>query len=78
MNLDIKGKQAIVCASSKGLGRACAISLARNGVSVVINGRNAAALAATARDIESFSDVSVTPVRADVSTLAPACRASGT
>ena len=69
MNLDIKGKQAIVCASSKGLGRACAISLARNGVSVVINGRNEAALAATAQDIESFSDVSVTPVRADVSTL---------
>ena len=69
MNLDIKGKQAIVCASSKGLGRACAISLARNGVSVVINGRNEAALAATARDIKSFSDVSVTPVRADVSTL---------
>lgn len=69
MDLGIKGKQAIVCASSKGLGRACAISLAQNGVSVVINGRDEDALAATARDIENLSDVSVTPVRADVSTL---------
>ena len=68
MDLGIEGKQAIVCASSKGLGRACAISLARNGVSVVINGREEDALAATARDIENLSDVSVTPVRADVST----------
>ncbi|HIM44960.1 MAG TPA: SDR family NAD(P)-dependent oxidoreductase, partial [Alphaproteobacteria bacterium] len=68
MDLGIEGKQAIVCASSKGLGRACAISLARNGVSVVINGRQEDALAATARDIENLSDVSVTPVRADVST----------
>ena len=68
MDLGIEGKQAIVCASSKGLGRACAISLARNGVSVVINGREEDALAATARDIENLSDVSVTPVRADLST----------
>ncbi|MDA0230548.1 MAG: SDR family oxidoreductase [Proteobacteria bacterium] len=69
MDLGIKGKQAIVCASSKGLGRACAISLARNGVSVVINGRDEDALAATARDIKNLSDVSVTAVRADISTL---------
>ena len=69
MDLGISGKQAIICASSKGLGRACAISLARNGVSVVINGRDEEALAATAKDIESLSDVTVTPVRADVSTL---------
>jgi 3-oxoacyl-[acyl-carrier protein] reductase len=68
MDLGIEGKQAIVCASSKGLGRACAISLARNGVSVVINGRDKDALAATARDIEAISDVKVTPVRADIST----------
>ena len=68
MDLGIKGKQAIVCASSKGLGRACAISLAKNGVAVVINGRDADALAATARDIEAISDAPVTPVRADVGT----------
>ena len=68
MDLGINGKHAIVCASSKGLGRACAISLAQNGVSVVINGRNEEALAATARDIENISDVRITPVRADVGT----------
>lgn len=68
MDLGINGKQAIVCASSKGLGRACAISLAQNGVSVVINGRDEEALAATARDIENISDVRITPVRADVGT----------
>ena len=68
MDLGIKGKQAIVCASSKGLGRASAISLAQNGVSVVINGRDEEALAAAARDIENISDVRVTPVCADVGT----------
>ena len=40
MDLGIQGRKAIVCASSRGLGRACAISLAREGVSVVINGRD--------------------------------------
>ena len=44
MDLGISGKRAIVCASSKGLGRACAMSLAQNGVSVVINGRGEEAL----------------------------------
>jgi 3-oxoacyl-[acyl-carrier protein] reductase len=68
MDLGIKGKQAIVCASSKGLGRACAISLAQNGASVVINGRDEEALAATAQHIADISDVTVTPVRADVGT----------
>ena len=38
MDLGIKGRTAIVCAASKGLGRACALSLARNGVDMVING----------------------------------------
>jgi len=69
MDLGIKGKRAIVCASSKGLGRACAISLAENGVSVVINGRDRAALDSTARDIEKDHDVEITPICADVSTL---------
>ena len=40
MDLGIQGKNAIVCASSRGLGRACAIALAREGVNVTINGRN--------------------------------------
>ena len=40
MNLGINGKTAIVCAASKGLGRACAMALAGEGVNVVINGRD--------------------------------------
>ncbi|MBT3170067.1 MAG: SDR family oxidoreductase [Rhodospirillaceae bacterium] len=68
MDLGISGKHAIVCASSKGLGRACAMSLAENGVSVVINGRDQKALDATARDIEGAHDVEVIRVQADVST----------
>ena len=48
MDLGIEGKRAIVCAASKGLGKACAIALAREGVTVTINGRDAGARAATA------------------------------
>ena len=44
MDLGIQGKNAIVCASSRGLGRACAIALAREGVNVTINGRNEEAI----------------------------------
>ena len=45
MDLGIQGKQAIICASSRGLGRACAIALAREGVNVTLNGRDPNALA---------------------------------
>ena len=68
MDLGISGERAIVCASSKGLGRACAISLAQNGVSLVINGRGEEALGQTARDIAEISDVEVTQVPGDVGT----------
>ena len=44
MDLGIAGRQAIICASSRGLGKACALALAREGCMVVINGRNAQAL----------------------------------
>ena len=40
MDLGIQGKKAIVCASSKGLGKACALSLVQEGVDVIINSRN--------------------------------------
>ena len=53
MDLGIAGRKAIVCASSAGLGRACALELARAGVDVVVNGRDAAKLAATAAAIRS-------------------------
>ena len=51
MDMGIAGRKAIVCASSKGLGRACAMALAREGCAVVVNGRDAAILEATARAI---------------------------
>ena len=40
MDLGIQGKSAIICASSRGLGKACAYSLAINGVNITLNGRN--------------------------------------
>lgn len=67
MDLGLSGRKAIVCASSKGLGKACATALAENGVSVVVNGRDEAALEATAREIRERTGAEVTPVAADVS-----------
>ena len=68
MDLGIDGKRAIVCAASKGLGKACALSLAREGVELVINARSADVLEATAREIASETGVEVTPVAADITT----------
>ena len=68
MDLGIAGNTAIVCAASKGLGRACAFSLARNGVDLVINARGAEALEATAREIRDATGVRVQTVAADVTT----------
>jgi 3-oxoacyl-[acyl-carrier protein] reductase len=66
MDLGIAGRRAIVCASSRGLGRACAEALAREGVAVVINGRHAAALEATAAALREATGAEVTPVAADL------------
>ena len=68
MDLGIAGRKAIVCASSRGLGKGCAMALARNGVDVVLNGRSEEVLNATAAEIRAVANVSVTPVAADVST----------
>jgi 3-oxoacyl-[acyl-carrier protein] reductase len=68
MDLGIRGRTAIVCASSQGLGKACARALAEAGVSVVINGRNRALLEQTAAEIRLAAGTEVTPVTADVST----------
>lgn len=69
MDLGIKGRKAIVCAASKGLGKACAMSLAKAGVDLVINSRTQETLEATAREIADATGVSVTAVAADISTL---------
>ncbi|MEC9266496.1 MAG: SDR family oxidoreductase [Pseudomonadota bacterium] len=68
MDLGLKGRKAIVCASSKGLGKACAMALAREGVDLVINARSADALERTADEIRAETGVSVTPVAIDVTT----------
>ena len=68
MDLGIKGRRAIVCASSKGLGRACALALAREGVELVITARTAGALERTAEDIRRATGVRVTPVAGDITT----------
>ena len=68
MDLGIKGRKAIVCAASKGLGKGCAMSLARAGVDLVINSRTRETLEATAKEIADLTGVSVTAVAADIST----------
>jgi 3-oxoacyl-[acyl-carrier protein] reductase len=66
MDLGIAGRKAIVCASSRGLGRACAHALAAAGCEVVINGRGEEALNATAAELRKATGATITPVRADV------------
>ena len=68
MDLGIKDRMAIVCAASKGLGKACAMSLARNGVDLVINSRTASELDATAAEIRAATGRTVTAVAADITT----------
>src|ERR1043165_2884345 len=68
MDLGIAGRKAIVCASSRGLGRACAMRLAGAGCEVVVNGLDAARLDATAADIRSKTGAKVTAVVANVAT----------
>lgn len=68
MDLGIKGRKAIVCASSRGLGKACAAALAREGCVVFINGLNSERLAKAAEEIRSLTGASVTPVQADINT----------
>ncbi|MBN9587178.1 MAG: 3-oxoacyl-ACP reductase [Afipia sp. 62-7] len=71
MDLGISGRRAIVCAASKGLGRACAIALANEGVDVTITARGAEALAKTAADIRKLNPkVRVTEVVGDITTPA--------
>ncbi|MCY4337012.1 MAG: SDR family oxidoreductase [Litoreibacter sp.] len=68
MDLGIKGKRALVCASSKGLGLGCAEALAGAGCDLVMNARSADTLEAAAADIRSRFGVNVTAVAADITT----------
>jgi 3-oxoacyl-[acyl-carrier protein] reductase len=68
MNLGIAGRKAIVCASSRGLGKACACALAEAGCEVIINGRDVKKLESAAAELSSVANAKVIPVAADVAT----------
>jgi 3-oxoacyl-[acyl-carrier protein] reductase len=68
MDLGIAGRKAIVCASSRGLGKACARALAEAGCEVVLNGRDAKKLEAAAGEIKGATGAKVIAVAADVAT----------
>jgi 3-oxoacyl-[acyl-carrier protein] reductase len=68
MNLGIAGRNALVCASSRGLGRACAFELARAGARIVINGRDPERLEAVRESLESETGAEIIAVAADVTT----------
>ena len=68
MDLGIRGKTAIVCGGSKGLGRGCAEKLAEAGVNIVLNARSPEPLVRAADEIASRYGVTVTQVAADVTT----------
>ena len=68
MDMGLRGKTALVCASSKGLGRGCAFSLAREGVNLVITARGKDALEKTAEEIRAATGVKVATVAGDITT----------
>jgi 3-oxoacyl-[acyl-carrier protein] reductase len=68
MDMGIRGKRAIVCAASKGLGRGCAVALAREGVELTLIARTREPLEATAAEIRAANGVGVTAVVGDVTT----------
>ena len=77
MDLGLQGKTALVCAASKGLGRACAMSLGREGVTVTIVARTAGPLESTAEDIRAATGAEVLTVAADITTEAGRAAALG-
>ena len=69
MDMGISGRTALVCAASKGLGKGCAMALAREGVHVVITARGREALEATAAEIRAAAPgIDVTTVSGDITT----------
>ncbi|MCP4185785.1 MAG: SDR family oxidoreductase [Hyphomicrobiales bacterium] len=68
MDLGIAGKKAVVCASSRGLGKGCAWHLADAGCDVIVNGRNVEVTHATVEEIKNATGANVTALIADVST----------
>lgn len=67
MDLGLQGKWALVCGASSGLGMACAMSLAREGVNIVMAARTEQTLMESAKQIQALTSAQVVPVVADVS-----------
>ena len=74
MDLGIDGKAALVCAASKGLGKGCAMALAREGAAVTITARTPGVLEDAAAEIRAATGAAVTAVAGDITT--PAGRAA--
>jgi 3-oxoacyl-[acyl-carrier protein] reductase len=70
MDLGLKGKSALVCAASKGLGKGCAVALGREGVKLTLVARTRDALDATAEEIRRATGTQVQVVPADITTVA--------
>jgi 3-oxoacyl-[acyl-carrier protein] reductase len=70
METGLQGRRALVCAASKGLGRACAMALAREGVAVTITARTRETLERTAEEIRAATGAAVTTVAGDITTEA--------
>jgi len=68
MDMGLHGRRALVCAASKGLGRACAMALAREGVNVTITARTSGPLERTADEIRTATGARVTAVAGDITT----------
>ncbi len=68
MDLGIKGRKAIVCASSEGLGKGCARALAEAGCEVIVNARTQATVESTVAELRNSTDATITGVAADVGT----------
>jgi 3-oxoacyl-[acyl-carrier protein] reductase len=68
MDLGIRGRTALVCAASKGLGKGCAVSLAREGANLVITARGREALEATAEALRKNFQVKISTVAGDITT----------
>ena len=70
MDLELHGRRALVCGASRGLGKACALALAREGVAVTIAARSVDAVAQAADEIRRLSGTAVTEAVADITTQA--------
>ena len=68
MDLGIRGKNALVCGASRGLGKACALSLAREGVNITIVARNRDELESAGGEIGRLAGGAVVTVAADLTT----------